>query len=51
MLCWRSDAIRELQTMLETVPAAIRNAHALLGLAHLDMMKLLDWRLAVLCAD
>lgn len=42
IMCWRSDAIRELRSMLDSVPDEKSSVRALLGFEHLDMMQLLD---------
>jgi hypothetical protein len=42
LLCWRSDAIRELRSMLDSVPDAKTNVRSLLGFEHLDLMQLLE---------
>lgn len=42
MLCWRSDAIRDLRAMLDSVPEGKTSVRALLGFEHLDVMQLLE---------
>ena len=42
MLCWRSEAIREMRTMLDSVPDGKTSVRALLGFEHVDMMQLLE---------
>ncbi len=42
MLCWRSEAISEMRTMLDSVPDGKTSVRALLGFEHVDMMQLLE---------
>lgn len=42
IMCWRSDAIRELRSMLDSVPDEKASVRMLLGFEHLDMMQLLE---------
>ena len=42
MLCWRSEAIREMRSMLDTVPDGKTSVRVLLGFEHVDMMQLLE---------
>ncbi len=42
IMCWRSEAIRELRSMLDSVPDEKASVRMLLGFDHLDMMQLLE---------
>lgn len=42
IICWRSDTIRELRSMLEAVPDEKTSVRTLLSFEHLDMMQLLE---------
>lgn len=42
MLCWRSETIRDMRTMLDSVPDGKSSVRALLGFEHVDMMQLLE---------
>lgn len=42
IMCWRSEAIRELRSMLDSVPDEKSSVRMLLGFEHLDMMQLLE---------
>ena len=42
IMCWRSDTIRELRSMLDSIPDEKASVRTLLGFEHLDMMQLLE---------
>ncbi|MCB9876926.1 MAG: DUF2779 domain-containing protein [Planctomycetes bacterium] len=42
LLCWDDEAVREVRTLLDGLPDEKAHVRALLGQAHLDMMKLFE---------